>query len=97
MNKATAKKPTLEELVATARKSQDEELRGHESPLLKLSWIRRQQGRAAPFLLALLAGWVGGIPLVGLSLRSRISVNSGWYAFLVIAWLLLSFVLIGWG
>ncbi len=46
------------ELLAALRQAadmhRDSELRGRELPLLKLSWVQRQESRAAPLMLALL-------------------------------------------
>ena len=68
MGRKITETPTLAELVS-ARRSRDDALRGRERPLLKLSWVIRQQRRAAPFVVTLLAVWLGGFLLLGLVLR----------------------------
>jgi hypothetical protein len=73
----------------------DRELAGRELPLLKLSWVKHQQRRAAPLVLALIALWIAGI-FAGIILMRPLMLRNDWYGLLIILWLFVSFVIFGW-
>lgn len=74
----------------------DAELRGDEKPLLKLTWLRRQQRRAAPLVLTLLGICTASQFLVIWAVQP-LMLRNPWYACLLIPLPFISFGLVlGW-
>ena len=57
-----------------------------EIPLMKLSWVRRQQKKASVFLILLLGLWIACLIAVILLIRPLMETND-WYGFLIILYL----------
>ena len=93
--------PTPKELVDALRgladKHRDSELKGREVPLLKLSWVQRQERRATPLLLVLL-GLYAASQFVAIGLIRPLMLRNSWYAGVLVAWAIISpFLVFGWG
>ncbi len=76
----------------------DAELRGRELPLLKLSWVQRQERRAKPLLLVLVFGIYPLSQVAAIVAMRPLVLRNPWYASVLIAWAIVSpLVVFGWG
>src|SRR4051812_49134953 len=87
--------PLSAELIADIRRARDCQLGPGATPPFRLSDVKRRQRRAALVNLPLMLLWVASIIAVGLPLRPLSSSHPAAYTLLILGYLLVSFVVLG--